>query len=104
MLTSMTDHWTKSTLSARVGTRFELETEGPPLELELTEVNGLAGDAGSEESFSLTFRAPGDRPLPQGLYRLRNPGGGTAEVFLVPIRKDGGGLYMEAVFNRMAYR
>jgi hypothetical protein len=99
----MTDHWTKSTLAGRVGAPFPIEAEGPPLELELTEVNGLAGDAGSEESFSLTFRAPGDRHLPQGLYRLRHPGGGTAEVFLVPIRRDGGGLYMEAVFNRSSH-
>lgn len=100
----MMDQWTKSTLAGRVGAPFPIEAEGPPLELELTEVTGLAGDAGSEESFSLTFRAPGDRHLPQGLYRLRHPGGDAADVFLVPIRRDVGGLYMEAVFNRMTLR
>ena len=99
----MTDHWTKSTLLTRVGTRFELETGGPPLELELVEVEGLAADDANEGSFSLLFRTPDGRLLPQALYRLRHAEVGESDVFLVPIRKEGGGLYMEAVFNRMTH-
>jgi hypothetical protein len=53
-----------------------------------------------QECFSLLFRAPVDAPPVQSIYRLTNETLGAMDLFLVPVRKDDGGLYYEAVFNR----
>jgi hypothetical protein len=46
------------------------------------------------------FRAPAEHRLPQGIYTLIHPELGELEIFLVPIRADKDGFYLEAVFNR----
>ena len=53
-----------------------------------------------EESFSLIFRGPLAMPLRQRTYRLKHHALGQLEMFLVPIGKDEGAHYYEAVFNR----
>ena len=49
--------------------------------------------------FSVLYRGPLRRFLPQGTYELDHPGLGTLEIFIVPVRQDLDGYYYEAVFN-----
>ncbi len=53
-----------------------------------------------EESFSLLFRGPSSEPLRQRSYKMKHHTLGVLEIFLVPVGKDDGGRYYEAVFNR----
>jgi hypothetical protein len=107
----MTGPLTKSALAALSGAPFDvlgvdvLDADGRDaggLALDLAAVEGLPGAAEREDCFVLTFRAPA--LLPQGAYRLRHEALGTHEVFLVPVRQDAAGVYLEAVFNRMGAR
>jgi hypothetical protein len=56
-----------------------------------------------EESFSLIFRGPLNMPLRQRTYQITHYALGKLEIFLVPVGRDGGACYYEAVFNR-SYR
>jgi hypothetical protein len=53
-----------------------------------------------EESFSLIFRGPLDEPLRQRTHKIKHYALGQLEIFLVPVGKDDGGRYYEAIFNR----
>lgn len=53
-----------------------------------------------EESFSLIFRGSLNQPLRQRTYKMTHPKLGDLEIFLVPVGKDDGARYYEAVFNR----
>jgi hypothetical protein len=53
-----------------------------------------------EESFALIFRGPLDEPLRQRSYKMKHHALGRLEIFLVPVGKDDGARYYEAVFNR----
>jgi hypothetical protein len=55
-----------------------------------------------EESFALIFRGPLDEPLRQRSYTIKHHALGRLEIFLVPVGKDDGARYYEAVFNRTA--
>jgi hypothetical protein len=52
-------------------------------------------------AFSLIFRGPPDRLLPQRIYPVEHPTLGTLEIFLVPLGPEGDseGLHYQAVFN-----
>ena len=54
-----------------------------------------------EQPFSLIFRGPRDRLLPQRIYPVEHPTLGTLEIFLVPLgpAADSTGLHYQAVFN-----
>jgi hypothetical protein len=56
--------------------------------------------AGHGRSFSLVFRAPAEHRLPQCIYTLLHPEIGAQDIFMVPIRADKDGFYLEAIFNR----
>jgi len=79
------------------------------LELELVEAvqyrrtNPPAGSANNQdyERFSLLFAGPADKPLPQMLHPFSHDQLGAFQLFIVPIRRDQGKLYYEAVFNRL---
>jgi hypothetical protein len=58
-------------------------------------------DTPKVENFSLFFRGPEDRFLPQATYRLQHEKLGTMDMFLVPIGPDGTGMKYEAVFYRL---
>ena len=58
-------------------------------------------DSELQETFSLVFRVPADVPAVQGTYQLENEELGAVDLFLVPIRSDEQGLYLEALFNRL---
>ena len=54
-----------------------------------------------QETFAVVFRLARDVPPVQGIYQLQNEAVGTLDLFLVPIRADEQGLYLEALFNRL---
>jgi hypothetical protein len=54
------------------------------------------------ENFSLLFRAPLRRTLPQGTYQFYHRRLGTHPIFIVPVLNDGRNVYYEAVFNRIS--
>lgn len=92
----MADLPTFDVLAAQLHTRFLLE---PGVELELIEAVDL-GSTPVHEQFSLLFRGPGGRPLPQRIYGLRHAVLGTFSIFIVPVGRDAQGVLYEAVFNR----
>lgn len=90
---------TRVEFSEQAGTVFEAElSEGGKLEMTLA---GLEEHVISEvqENFSLLFKAPAGTPPAQGIYRLSHEHLGVMDIFLVPVKSDADGLYLEAVFN-----
>jgi hypothetical protein len=88
-----------------VGQGFDVAAgEGSSLSLELVQATegGEVGGPGPEgqlrQQFSLIFRGPADRMLPQGTYRLGHPRLGEIEIFLVPLGPDPEGMRYEAAF------
>jgi hypothetical protein len=81
---------------------------GESIDLELIEAKTIGErrrpdlpGIGREQAFSLIFRGPRDRLLPQGIYPIEHPILGTLEIFLVPLGPEGDseGLQYQAVFN-----
>ena len=99
--------FTVETFGRRLGERFRIHPQGaPPYDVTLIEATALArdagrggGDDGGRTPFSIVFRAPADRLLPQQIYRLDHDAIGTFEIFLVPIGPDREGMRYEAVFT-----
>jgi hypothetical protein len=56
-----------------------------------------------EASFSLLFRGPLALPLRQRTYQITHYALGKLEIFLVPVGRDEGARYYEAVFNRSTH-
>jgi hypothetical protein len=54
------------------------------------------------ECFSLYFRGPASKDLPQGSYRMQHGALGVFTLFLVPGRPDSEGVVYEAVINHLA--
>ena len=75
-------------------------TDGSGFDLSLVNFDDHVSNS-AQENFSLLFRAPGAAPPFQGIYRLENDRLGEMDLFLVPVKKDGDGLYYEAVFNNL---
>jgi hypothetical protein len=48
-------------------------------------------------AFSLLFKCP--VPAAQGTYALQHEALGQLEIFLVPLRQDGAGVQLEAIFS-----
>lgn len=98
----MPEHLTRDSFSAQLTTkfRFGVGTE-KTVELELVEVQTHGDVTGQTERFSAFFRGPLDQLLPQSIYRMEHDALGSAEIFIVPIRRDGEGFYYEAAFNRV---
>jgi hypothetical protein len=75
---------------------FKLENSD--ITFTLLEVKALKTQAGAvRAAFSLLFACP--VPAPQGTYALHHEALGQLEVFLVPIKQDGVGVQLEAVFS-----
>lgn len=84
--------------------RFALEVEGveEALEAELIEAKEMAANSGLEHQrapFVLQFRLPPGTGLAQGTFNLRHQKLDELVLFLVPVRADENGWYMEACFN-----
>jgi hypothetical protein len=99
----MPEQLTFDSLSAQLHTKFRLSAvTDRVLELELVDVQAHGDVAGQTGRFSAYFRGPLEHFLPQSTYHLEHEGLGGAEIFIVPVRKDGEGIYYEAVFNRVS--
>jgi hypothetical protein len=98
----MLEHLTMDALSAQLHTRFRIGVEPEKIvELELVEVEAHGDVAGQTERFSALFRGGIDFILSQGTYRMEQEQFGSVDIFIVPLRRDGEGIYYEAVFNRV---
>jgi hypothetical protein len=98
----MLEHLTVDSLSAQLNTKFRIGVETEKIvELELVEVQAHGDVPGQTERFSAMFRGALDLFLPQSTYRMQHEQFGSVEIFIVPVRKDGEGIYYEAVFNRV---
>jgi hypothetical protein len=79
-----------------LGQDFKLENSN--LTLTLLEVKALKTREGAARAaFSLLFSCP--VPAPQGMYMLHHESLGQLEIFLVPVKQDGAGVQLEAVFS-----
>jgi hypothetical protein len=54
-----------------------------------------------QRTFVLTFTAPEDTPLVQGMAPFENEKLGQSDVFIVPVGKDSRGVLFESVFNKL---
>jgi len=72
--------------------------EGNKFEISLVSVDEIVSNE-FQENFSLLFRAGTDAGAQQGTYYLEHQDLGAMDLFLVPIKQDETGLYLEAVFN-----
>jgi hypothetical protein len=87
-------------LSNELNTIFIVKQENGDLPLELTEVTARKLVGQRNEQFSIIFRGPSDQSLGQGTQHMEHKRFGELDLFIVPIRQDGTGLFYEAVFNR----
>jgi Domain of unknown function (DUF6916) len=103
----MLETYTVSTFAPHLGETFRLHPDAaPPFGVDLIEARALgepasdeAVDGGPRAPFSIVFRGPTDRLLPQRIYRLEHDELGAFELFLVPIGPDRDGMRYEAVFG-----
>jgi hypothetical protein len=63
---------------------FQVEEGSSPVQLRLVEVTD-EGIARGIRQFSLFFRGPADRLLPQSTYSFRHEALGSVTLFIVPI-------------------
>jgi uncharacterized protein DUF6916 len=94
-------HLTKTIFEQNLNTKFWLCDEGAePYAMDLIELtNGHSNPR--QEQFSLRFRGDRNQVLPQRIYPMKHDSIGEFDLFLVPIARDEGGTYYEAVFNRL---
>lgn len=103
-----------ATFAAHLNTVFQVECgpEQSKVTLELVEASDhegrsrdMSGASLSGESFSLLFRGPADRLLPQGCHRFSHCEIGRFEMFITPVvSRDPDHITYEAVFNRLQPR
>ena len=110
---SSQDQLSLATFTKQVQTTFEVRLEAARrVALKLVQVQSnqsshpMAANApdAANEKFSLLFRGPQGRPLPQDTYQFEHEEMGRFAMFIVPVFAKGrhkGALY-EAVFNRAA--
>jgi hypothetical protein len=76
----------------------DFNLENSDVKLKLLEVKALKTREGATRAaFSMLFGCP--VPAPQGTYALHHEALGKLEVFLVPVKQDGAGVQLEAVFS-----
>ena len=71
-----------------------------PVSLELIQVSEEKITQ-KQHIFSVLFRGPADRFIPQRTYKLKHHRLGEVEIFLVPVGQDKEGFQYQAVFNRL---
>ena len=75
------------------------------IEVELIQVTELPASSKDPSKhprrnpFSIVFRGPKDRVLPQKIYQIEHKDTGTLDLFIVPIGPDEEGMRYEAVFT-----
>ncbi len=104
----MLEPLTVSDFIGHVNVSFRIPLEsGEAIDLELIEARTIGEGHRSDspgirkQAFSLIFRGPLDRLLPQRIYPIQHPTLGTLEIFLVPLGPEGDtrGHHYQAVFN-----
>jgi hypothetical protein len=94
--------FTLETFSAHLDEDFTVTVPdgARPLALRLVEASSLGPSPaeGLRAPFSLVFRGPADRPLPQQMHPVAHPAIGSFDLFLVPVQPDAEGARYEAVF------
>ena len=102
----MIDTLTQADFAACLGDTFRVQLDSNDvLDVELIEatvkpVGGEPASGGAKrEPFSLVFRGPKDRHLPQKIYQLDHDRLGQLHIFLVPIGPDESGMCFEAIFT-----
>lgn len=76
----MLENLTRDQFAAQLGSTFQIRLPGiEPLDLVLTQVSELQ-IAPKQESFSLLFRGPTNKLLPQSIYPLEHAQMGTLEL------------------------
>jgi hypothetical protein len=81
---------------------FTLDTGGgdtATLSLISVEKNPHSESVDGREVFSVLFRGPADKVLPQQTYAMNNQDMGELALFIVPIGPDKKGMCYEAVFT-----
>jgi hypothetical protein len=102
----------RSLVAKHLGDTFHVQLDSSGvMALQLSDVRNLgfganqnpnvATSAGMENSFSILFRGPADRPLGQGTYQFRHDRIGGFPLFIVPMAPDANARYYEAVFNQL---
>ena len=101
----MLDKLTSADFEKYINETFRLILkDSEPIEVELIQVNELGADMPEDKNmkrrpFSIVFRGPTDRYLPQSIYPLEHAHMGKLDIFLVPIGSDNKGMRFEAVFT-----
>jgi hypothetical protein len=104
----MLDQLTVRDFIEHVNTTFPVVLgPGEVIDLELIEAKTIGdgprlGSPGiRQQPFSLTFRGPRDRMLPQCIHPVEHPTLGSLTIFLVPLGPEGDptGLHYQAIFN-----
>jgi hypothetical protein len=98
MMTAQLEH---EEFAKHLNTKFRIRiSENETVDAELTEVSELMVSP-RQERFSLIFTTSNDFFLGQGLRAMEHDQMGGFELFLVPMGRDEGGTFYEAVFNRL---
>ncbi len=96
----MLENLNVQTFAEQLNTKFTIPvSDSDALVLELIKAEDT-GSSPRQEQFSLIFRGPADRAIPQGTYRMEHDNLGQMNLFLVPVAKQEDGMHYQAVFNR----
>lgn len=96
----MIENFTLDTFVPHLNSTFRLNHESAgTVELKLVDATDV-GSTPRQLQFSIVFRGPLDTPLVQAIYNVEHEKIGTFDLFIVPIKRDGNGIYYEAIFNR----
>jgi hypothetical protein len=99
----MLNTFTVASFAPHLGETFRVRLpDASAIEVTLTEASVLTSDDDSRRQrapFRLTFRDPSRRIAQQAIYALEHDGFEPMSLFLVPIRVDASGLYVEAIFT-----
>ena len=75
-----------------------VDEHSAPFDLELIQVSEEQSTR-RQTVFSILFRGPADRFIPQRMVKLRHERLGEMQIFLVPVGQDKEGFQYQAVFN-----
>lgn len=85
-----------------IGDAFEITDGSASIRAKLvdaTDLREVQAAGRRSRQFSLVWRGPPGRILPQRIYAVRHPSFGALELFLVTIGPDAEGMRYEAIFT-----
>jgi hypothetical protein len=99
----------RQAFARNLNTRFTLaHGKAPAVAVKLVEVNDLTPESGrpsaaatGKECFVAVFTGSRNAPLRQETYTVTHESLGKFSMLVVPVASKKGGLYYEAVFNRL---